>query len=372
VADGAGQSFTITPAEGYHVADVLVDDGSVGVVASYEFINVVGDHAIAASFARDTTKTITTGEENTATTSTDTGDVTVDIPSGAVVTGPIDWDGIITPPSATTTFAAPTPDSGFDSVTPVIALSVGAGDIPLTFDKAVKITFAGQAGKYVGWSRGGVFTQIPATCDDATNPTLASGSDCKIDVGSDLVVWTKHFTVFVTYTQTPTPAPAPAPASSSGSVGGAIIGGTGGPNPLPGATMVTATAPQAIGQVLGAAVFNFTTNLHLRSQGADVTALQQFLIDAGFSIPGGATGYFGGQTLAAVISYQKAHGITPASGYVGALTRAELNKGAVPTASESSHSSLTTDQANAIISLLQSFNAEANIVAKVKASLGLH
>ena len=58
VNDGAAQSFTITPAEHYHVADVLVDGSSVGAVTSYTFTNVTGDHTIAASFAQ-TTHTIT-------------------------------------------------------------------------------------------------------------------------------------------------------------------------------------------------------------------------------------------------------------------------------------------------------------------------
>ena len=37
---GANQSFTITPAADYHVADVLVDGVSVGAVTSYTFTNV--------------------------------------------------------------------------------------------------------------------------------------------------------------------------------------------------------------------------------------------------------------------------------------------------------------------------------------------
>ena len=36
---------------GYHIADVLVDGGSVGAVSGYTFTNVTADHTIAASFA---------------------------------------------------------------------------------------------------------------------------------------------------------------------------------------------------------------------------------------------------------------------------------------------------------------------------------
>ena len=58
VNDGDDQSFTITPAANYHVADVLVDGGSVGAVTSYTFTDVTADHTISATFAIDT-RTIT-------------------------------------------------------------------------------------------------------------------------------------------------------------------------------------------------------------------------------------------------------------------------------------------------------------------------
>jgi len=48
---GANPSFTITPAAGYSVADVLVDDSSVGAVTSYAFNNVAAAHTISATFA---------------------------------------------------------------------------------------------------------------------------------------------------------------------------------------------------------------------------------------------------------------------------------------------------------------------------------
>jgi alpha-tubulin suppressor-like RCC1 family protein len=48
---GGSASYTITPATGYHVADVLVDGVSVGAVTSYSFSNVTADHTISASFA---------------------------------------------------------------------------------------------------------------------------------------------------------------------------------------------------------------------------------------------------------------------------------------------------------------------------------
>lgn len=69
----------------------------------------------------------------------------------------------------------------------------------------------------------------------------------------------------------------------------------------------------------------FTMDLTIGSSGAEVTALQNFLISKGFSIPAGATGYFGTQTQSALAAYQAANGISPAAGYFGPVTRAKVN-----------------------------------------------
>ena len=50
---GATPTFTITPATGYHVADVLVGGTSVGAVTSYQFPSMAANHTISATFAAD-------------------------------------------------------------------------------------------------------------------------------------------------------------------------------------------------------------------------------------------------------------------------------------------------------------------------------
>jgi len=86
------------------------------------------------------------------------------------------------------------------------------------------------------------------------------------------------------------------------------------------------------GQVLGAttdtatSTFKFNVDLRVGSQGADVVALQERLRAEGFFIYPTSTGYFGPITLAAVKAYQTAKGIPFITGFVGPLTRAELNK----------------------------------------------
>lgn len=88
------------------------------------------------------------------------------------------------------------------------------------------------------------------------------------------------------------------------------------------AVMFFAAAAQAQG-------YQFQSNLTVGSTGASVVALQTWLIQNGYHIPSiesGAVskGLFGSQTKAAVVKYQKAVGL-PATGYVGPLTRAQLN-----------------------------------------------
>lgn len=78
------------------------------------------------------------------------------------------------------------------------------------------------------------------------------------------------------------------------------------------------TPPPGFEQVTG------VRDLTLGATGADVTALQNLLIAQGHAIPAGATGYFGSQTRAALAAYQGAHGIVPAAGYFGPITRSQM------------------------------------------------
>lgn len=86
--------------------------------------------------------------------------------------------------------------------------------------------------------------------------------------------------------------------------------------------------PIANGQVSTSVVTTtttqFTRDLTIGATGADVIALQTWLISQGFTIPAGATGYFGAQTKAALARYQASAGITPAAGYFGPITRARV------------------------------------------------
>jgi peptidoglycan hydrolase-like protein with peptidoglycan-binding domain len=87
-------------------------------------------------------------------------------------------------------------------------------------------------------------------------------------------------------------------------------------------TSVPSTTPDTVA---------LTRDLYRGTSGIDVRALQKFLNANGLTVavagsgsPGNETTYFGPATEAAVIAFQKVHGIVPSVGYVGPITRAAL------------------------------------------------
>ena len=145
--------------------------------------------------------------------------IAVNIPTGIKITGPTGWTGAINAPTIKNTTSVAPSKSGFtSSVSKVI--EVGSSGVKLTFDKAVKITIPGETGKVVGYSYDGVtFNEITTACADntqGTNDGLPAGGDCYYDDGTDMIIWTKHFTEFVTYTQTASSSSGSSASSSSG------------------------------------------------------------------------------------------------------------------------------------------------------------
>jgi len=98
-----------------------------------------------------------------------------------------------------------------------------------------------------------------------------------------------------------------------------------------GSGSVLGASTDSEGMVLGATTdastssAKFNVNLGVGSRGADVMRLQEVLAALGF-FKVTPTGYFGPITLQAVKDYQTAKGIAFVTGFVGPLTRAELNK----------------------------------------------
>lgn len=227
-----------------------------------------------------------------------------------------------------------------------------------------------QPNEYASVVIGG--TSDPVMCDGSDGYNVFPHGGVGTDVGTFLegaVPEEPYSAVIFTVSQLEDVISTPqVTASSHGGGGGCSAGFVWDPSKtacIQTAALATPTVPAtpAIpqGQVLGAAVYNFSNDLAVGSRGADVTALQQSLIDAGYAVPDGPTGYFGAQTRAAVIAFQKARGIEQV-GNVGPLTRAELNKG-------STGSGVTVDQMNSILTVLQSFDVDQAMIDKVRASL---
>ena len=85
---------------------------------------------------------------------------------------------------------------------------MGSLDVSLSFNKGIRLLLPGQAGKRAGFVRGGVFTEITLnglTDTQAESDQLAANSAYKINVGPDLVIWTKGFSKFLTFTRSTDP-----------------------------------------------------------------------------------------------------------------------------------------------------------------------
>lgn len=83
--------------------------------------------------------------------------------------------------------------------------------------------------------------------------------------------------------------------------------------------------PQNILNLLGIQATTPTVrDLEYGMEGEDVRQLQTLLIGQGYSIPAGATSFFLEQTRSALSAYQSANSISPAVGYFGPITRAQM------------------------------------------------
>ena len=133
------------------------------------------------------------------------------------ITGPPDWDGVVNLP-VFTVVNVPTvqdPDTA-QEITSV--LHVGLDEDMLVFDKPVSITFGERAAQDVFFREGGGQEQvlIHTTCDandEASVSAQLNGiGECRIDVGVDLIVWTYHFTDFITVGHLPLDLVPPEPS----------------------------------------------------------------------------------------------------------------------------------------------------------------
>jgi hypothetical protein len=162
------------------------------------------------------------------------------IPTGAVIMGGSSWTGDFLLPTIRSTSAYTSPSSGtVDAV-----VDVGA-TTELNLSSAAKLTLPVMAGKYASWSRNSTLINITTRCNsgnstNTTTPTNINSSsprECFMNDGSNLLIWTYHFTTFAAYTPV---APSETPASNSpgGGSGGAAT-------PLNATNITNMTGPTA-------------------------------------------------------------------------------------------------------------------------------
>ena len=175
------------------------------------------------------------------TTGDNKADVVVTIPAATDISNPA-WDGVLQLPTSQSSSSLILPVPQGQVATAKTVIGIGSS-IPLTFNNAVRILFVGQAGSHVGYFYSPTsVTETTPTCasdDQSTANGLAAGASCKIDVGGNLVMWTKHFTSFVTWTLKPVSIAPTAPQIPTASGGGGY--GTGVPTPAPTGTETAAS-----------------------------------------------------------------------------------------------------------------------------------
>ncbi len=144
MGEGSDQTFTITPNDGYEIADVLVDGSTVGAVSTYSFIGVNDDHTIEAVFSElvytySSTRKILIGEPVSLTGASFNGLDPNTYSAGEMVSFVLDavWDIGLT--------------TGFNlnSITYDVRVSLVGGTNYLVIENALQ-TFAGAPGGTIG------------------------------------------------------------------------------------------------------------------------------------------------------------------------------------------------------------------------------
>ncbi len=221
----------LTPATPYHYKAFVTNEVGTSYGSDVTFVTVSAPTAIAPTTtitsANTATTTVTVSSDvsnsvldfsaltsgNVATLpgpissdlSTTLGTIQFSMSSGTVVTAGGSWDGVFTLPTVqANSSVGNVSDSGYTATVSGV-VEIGYGDVALYLSKAARILIPNMAGKLAGYYRGSTFTKISSTCADdtqTTNDLMSANADCKITSGSDLVIWTRHFTKFAVYSQT--------------------------------------------------------------------------------------------------------------------------------------------------------------------------
>ena len=215
ISEGGNQTFTITPDDGYQIANVLVDGVSVGTNPTYTFHNVQQDHTIDASFAAIPTYTLTMDEDpdvgGTSTDVTAAGPYTAStvVTIAAVANAGyafVNWTSV---PAVTfdnanavdTTFTMPaqnvTVTANFEQTFELTMAVIGEGDTTPTVGthtypagSVVDITAIPSSGccSFTEWSDDVTGTVNPTTVSMNANKTVTANFEARIVYNLDTKV----------------------------------------------------------------------------------------------------------------------------------------------------------------------------------------
>ena len=196
-----------------HVALATINIPSGAINATINFAMLVSSSGDTNSVTMPNTLTINQFSGTVPSTQ-------VIIPACATIQGPSTWDGVFDLPTVkpNTSVTIPAQTEKGNAVNQV--MEIGFGSRQLTLSCPAKIVYFGSAGRHIGFTYSGPLVEITKICQ---NNALPSGSnECKTDIGSDLVVYTNHFSNFATW------GSPSAPPSSGSSGGGSTNSGGGG------------------------------------------------------------------------------------------------------------------------------------------------
>ncbi|MDI6721528.1 MAG: hypothetical protein QMD85_03995, partial [Candidatus Aenigmarchaeota archaeon] len=200
--------------------EIVIDSTNSNATAIVIPLSINESQTIHVNLAglRDTTGNLTITSVLSLSRETSAARYIAEISAGTVITGPVNWNGIINLPTV-----RPNSEVSVSKGTVERVIEIGFAEGQLNLTKAVKIVLSGMAGKKAGYSRNNTFFEIAeCTSPQIADPdSISDGSDCHMSSGSDLIIWTKHFTQFVAYSEPGTPSPPPAtPSGGNGGSGG--------------------------------------------------------------------------------------------------------------------------------------------------------
>jgi Atrophied bacterial Ig domain/Right handed beta helix region len=185
--------------------EVFLNSSNIGSISRIEIpTNIESDQDIVVNFLDLLVgNDLTLSNELTLVRKTNEGDYSVYLPANISIAGPSGWSGLFDLPQIESVSVV-TADLERQVIEDVI--SVGLSDEDFSFDKAVQIIFPDQGSNSVGFLKNGQTTYLmECTASELADPdvNLVADTACFSPLGENLIVYTKHFTSFFTYTISP-------------------------------------------------------------------------------------------------------------------------------------------------------------------------